>query len=220
MIRAASGRAVRLAVCLMAGGLAGCAGGGENFFASSSGSGSSTLGNLLAFNTTNPGPAPAAKTNQDEPLQCPTVEVLDGTASLRTYTGTDQSNNNVRYQYSMGDIARECSKAGNEIAIKVGVEGRVLLGPAGAPGNFSVPVRIAVRRDSDQKPAASKLYQVSASVAPGETQGEFTVVSDPLTVPFIQAHADEDYTILVGFDDHTAAPAKGSTKPRKKPKGG
>ena len=145
--------------------------------------------------------------NKEEPLRCPQIEVLDGTASIRVYNGTDQSNDNVRYQYSMGDVARECSRAGKEIVIKVGVEGRVLLGPAGAPGTFSIPVRIAVRRESDQKPAVAKLYQVAATVAPGQTQGDFTLLSEPLTVPLLQTNADEDYTILVGFDEHGAAPA-------------
>ena len=36
--------------------------------------------------------------------------------------------------------------------------------PGRAPGDFNVPVRIAVRRDSDQKPAAGKFYQVPATV--------------------------------------------------------
>lgn len=215
------GRAVKgcsaTVIGLLATALAGCAGGGDGFFTGSGGSGSG-LGNLIAFNTTHPEPPRVAAGNKEEPLQCPQVEVLDGTAAIRVYNGADQSNDNVRYQYSMGDVARECSKAGNEIVIKVGVEGRVLLGPAGAPGSFSIPVRIAIRRESDQKPAVAKLYQVPATVAPGETQGPFTLVSDPLTVPFLQAHADEDYAVLVGFDEHGAAPggkpAAGSKKKR------
>ena len=109
--------------------------------------------------------------------------MLDGTAAIRVYNGADQSNGNVRYQYSMGDVARECSKSGNQIVIRVGVEGRVLLGLTGAPGNFSIPVRIAMRRESDQKPAAAKLYQVAATVPPGQTEAQFTFVSEPLTVP-------------------------------------
>lgn len=217
MKRAAVRRAVPVAICLIAGALAGCAGGSESFFTSSSPSSGSTLGNLLAFNTTKPGPVPPAAADKEPPLQCPQIEVLDGTAAIRVYNGADQSSGNVRYQYSMGDVARECSRSGNQIVIKVGVEGRVLLGPVGAPGSFSIPVRIAVRRESDQKAAAAKFYQVPATVAAGDTQGEFTLVADPLTVPYTQAHADEDYTILVGFDEHGAAPAgKSAAKPRKK----
>ncbi len=189
----------------------------------SSDSVSATFGNLLAFNTTHPGPVPAAAHPGDEPLRCPALEVLDGTSSYRTYTGADQSNGNVRYQFSMGDVARDCTRSGNEILMKVGVEGRVLLGPAGSPASFSVPVRIAIRRDSDQKAAVAKLYQVPASIAAGETTGAFTLVTDPISVPFVSAHADDDYTILVGFDSTTKpagdAVAKGRRSHVKSPQG-
>ena len=164
---------------------------------------SSKVGSLLAFGSTDPGPLPG-KASREAPLQCPQVEVLDGTASVRSYGAADQSNGSVKYQYSMGEVARECSRAGDQIMIKIGVEGRVLLGPVGQPGSFNVPIRIAIRRESDQKPAVGKLYQVPTSVAFGQTQGSFSLVSEPLAVPYLQAHAEEDYTILVGFDDKSA----------------
>lgn len=204
-------------VCVLAGSLAGCAGGGENFFAAPAGRAGSAFGNLLAFNTTDPGPMPSAA-SREAPIQCPQIEVLEGTAAYRTYAGADQTNGNVRYQYSLGDVARECTKAGNQILIKVGVAGRVLLGPAGQPGSFTVPVRIVVRHDGDNKAAASTLYHAPTSVASGQTQGDFTIVSDPLAVPFLNAHADDDYTILVGFDAHDG-PAAPKPGPRRKKAG-
>ncbi len=115
----------------------------------------------------------------------------------------------------MGDVARDCTRSGNDILMKVGVEGRVLLGPAGSPGSFTVPVRIAVRRDSDQKPAAAKLYQVPATIAAGETAGSFTLVTDPIAVPFLTTHADDDYTILVGFDSATKPAAEAAARIRR-----
>ncbi len=190
-----------VAICLLAGVLAGCAGGGESFLAAPVSGAKSMFGNLLSFNKSETGAA-AGRASTDEPIQCPQIEVLDGTAAYRVYNGADQGNGNVRYQYALGDVARECTRAGNELLIKVGVAGRVLLGPAGQPGNFTVPVRIAIRRDGDNKAAAAKLYHAPASIAFGQTQGEFTVVSEPLAVPFTRAHADEDYTVLVGFDTH------------------
>ncbi len=202
------------AACILAGSLAGCAGGGENFFPASISGGASSFGNLLSFAKPDTAPVSAAASRQ-APLQCPQIEVLDGTSSFRTYSGADQSNGSVRYQYSLGDVARECTRSGQDILIKVGVSGRVLLGPAGQPGSFNVPVRIAVRRDSDQKAAAAKLYQVPSTIAFGQTQGDFTIVSDPLVVPYIQAHADDDYTILVGFDSHPAVTPTSSGRRKK-----
>ena len=197
--------------------VAGCAG-TDGFMASTQAGPTLTskVGDLLSFGSTNAGPVPP-KASREATLQCPQVEVLDGTASVRNYGSTDQTNDGVKFQYSMGEVARECTRAGNQIMIKVGVEGRVLLGPVGQPGNFNVPIRIAIRRESDQKPAVGKLYQVPTSVAFGQTQGDFSLVSEPLAVPYVQAHADEDYTILVGFDDKTAS---SNTKPAAKRKRG
>ncbi|WP_237480303.1 hypothetical protein [Lichenibacterium dinghuense] len=188
--------------------LGGCAA-TEKLTSSASGVGSS-FGNLLAFGTTTPGPAPAPAGAAERPLQCPTIEVLDGTASYRTYAGADQTNENVRYQFSMGDVARECTHSGKDLLIKVGVEGRVLLGPAGSPGSFTVPVRIAVRHDGDGKVAAAKFFQVPATIASGEDATGFQVVSDPIAVPFVTSSADDDYTILVGFDAGTKPTAAAS----------
>ncbi len=206
-------RGVR-AMALVSAGLAlgGCAA-TEKLMPSSDGGGS-VFGNLLAFNTTTPGAVPNAA-RPDAPLQCPTVEVLDGTASYRTYAGTDQSNGNVRYQFSMGEVARDCTKSGSQILLKVGIEGRVLLGPAGAPGSFTVPVRIAVRHDADGKAVATKLYQVPATIAAGTDSTPFQVVSDPIAVPFVSSDADSDYTILVGFDAAGKAPAASAETGRK-----
>ena len=194
--------------------LAGC--GGTSGFAPPGESVGTTLGNLVAFNKFKV--AALSKPKPEEAtIDCPTVEVLDGTASARTYAGSDQSNGAVRYQFSMGDVVRECSRAGDQLVLKVGVEGRALIGPAGTPGSFTAPVRIAVRNDNDRKVVTSKFYNVPVTVQGGESQADFSIVSDPITVPFIKVHADEDYSILVGFDPKgqasPAVPRKGRRKP-------
>ena len=167
----------------------------------------SAFGDLLSFHKAEPGAARAPGAPQDEPLACPTVEVLDGTASYRTYAGTDQTNASVRYQFSMGEVARDCTRSGKDLLLKVGVAGRVLLGPAGSPGAFTVPVRIAVRRDADGKAVAAKLFQVPATIQAGSNATDFQVVSDPIKVPLVSSQTDGDYTILVGFDATGKVPA-------------
>ena len=197
--------ATRAAVLCWAGlALCGCAA-TEKLLPTPSGGGS-VFGNLLAFHSSDPGPAPAGGA-REEPIECPVIEILDGTSSYRTYAGTEQTNEAVRYQFSMGEVARDCTKSGKDILMKVGVEGRVLLGPAGAPGAFTVPVRIAVRHDGDGKVVASRFYQAPATIAAGADSTTFQIVSEPLVVPFLSAHADGDYTILVGFDTAAHAPA-------------
>lgn len=175
----------------------------------------SSLGNLVAFNTLFPSSTPLPQ--NDSPVECPTIEVLDGTASVRVYSGGDRSNDHVRYGFALGDIARECSKAGDMLVLKVGAEGRVLLGPSGSPGSFTVPLRIAVRNDVTQKVLTSQLNSIPASIGSGETQAAFTFVSEPFSVPLVR-HPDEDYVILVGFDPNGRGvnPATNPRKPHKR----
>lgn len=164
-----------------------------------SGGSGSTIVNLLAFNSASAPPLTASST-PSEVLQCPTIEVLDGTASSRVYAGADQSNSAVKYQFSIGDVARECSHVGDQLVMKIGVAGRALIGPAGTPGTFSAPVRIAIRRDKDEKAVETKLYQIPVAIPAGDGQAPFSLVADAVSVPFTRANADDDYTILVGFD--------------------
>lgn len=163
------------------------------------------IASFFAFGTTNPGPA--SKPVVEKITDCPEVDVLDGASAFRVYGPGGRSNADVRYQYSMGDVARECSVRDGRIAIKVGVEGRVLVGPMGSGGSFTVPVRIAIKRESDQKALASTLYRAPVTVASGETQGAFTIVSGELVAPYAKENSPDDYTIVVGFDQQGAGPA-------------
>ena len=164
--------------------------------------GGSKLANLLGFKNND---APAAPGAEVRHIFCPEVVVLEGTAASQAYAGTPPSSANLRYQYALDDTARECTLEGDQLAIKIGVAGKVLLGPAGSPSSFSVPVRMAVLREHDNQPIVSKLYRAAVTVAAGETRADFTIVSEPLQVPFIQDHAEDDYTIKVGIDEGASA---------------
>lgn len=197
MRQAAGGTAIRMALAAaLAAAVAGCGGGQPGVPGSDSGS--RTLANLLAFNSPSaPGAAPNAPDPRAPKLQsCPEVEVLDGGAALRV---GGPASNSVRHQFSMTDVARECQLAGGQISIKVGVEGNVLLGPAGGAGSYSAPVRVAIRKESDQTIVASRNYRVSASVSSGTAQAPFQLITEPLAVPMVSEMAGDDYTVLVQF---------------------
>jgi hypothetical protein len=151
-------------------------------------------------------------------LTCPEVEVQDGTSAVRVYAGADQSNADLRYQYGLGQTARECHQANGQLTIKVGVSGRVLIGPQGAPSTFTVPVRVVIRRESDQKPAVSQLYRTTVTIPAGESGADFTIVSDDLTVPYLHEDSDADYTVLVGFDQ-SGGPEKKAPSPKRRKRG-
>jgi hypothetical protein len=197
----------------MAAALAGCGGKSPGSFdQTDTDNVSNRIGNLLAFNKLAGQPLPPKEV---EKVECPEIIVLDGTAAHRVYNGPE-SNDTLKYQYSLGDIARECILQGNQVSMKVGIAGQVLLGPAGAPGSFSVPVRVAVVRESDNAPVVSKLYNASVNVPPGQTEGAFTIVTEPMLAPFIQQHTAEDYTIKVGIDAGGAQPAPAAHSRKKR----
>jgi hypothetical protein len=135
-----------------------------------------------------------------DPIQCPEIQVLNGNADDRVYAPGDQTNENVRYQFSIGDFARDCVVKGGQMSMKIGVEGRALLGPAGSPGTLTAPIRVAIIQISDETPVANKLYPVAVTVPANQTEAPFTFVTEPLSVPVTSAHPALDYRIKVGFD--------------------
>lgn len=155
----------------------------------------SNLWSLVQFKPLPQQPEPFA------PIKCPEIGIQDGTADDRVYgPGDDRSNANVRYQFSITNFARDCQILNNQYQMKVGVEGRVLLGPAGTPGTYPAPVRVVVVNRADGSATVSKLYQVPAGVPAGQTEGPFTLVTEPLSVPVTSKYSDQDYMIKIGFD--------------------
>jgi hypothetical protein len=156
----------------------------------------------------------ASQGSQGHHLFCPEIIVLDGTAAFQAHAGSPPTNMNLRYQYALGDAVRQCELSGDQLAIKVGIAGNVLLGPAGAPASFSVPLRVAIIDLKDNQPIVTKLYRVAATILQGEAQTDFQLVTEPLLVPFRQDHTEHDYTIKVGIDEGPEKPAAKDPKHR------
>ena len=142
-----------------------------------------------------PGPPPA-----ESPSGCPFIEVLDGTGAQRVMANAQAGNQGLRYQYSIIEVARECHIANGQMTLKVGVTGRVLLGPSGTPGAFKVPLRIAIVDRADQKPALSKLYQIDASIPYGQDATPYSLVADSIVLPMGSVKTAAGYSIKVGID--------------------
>lgn len=139
----------------------------------SSGSGSgmgSTLGNLLRYGqATEP---PIAQAGPAEAAYCPAVTVADGRAAFRSGPN----------QVSIANVARECVERPNgTVVVKVGVEGRALLGPGGRSARFDVPVVFAIR--TIDRVLVSRAKRVSVSIPPGEAQASFFAIEGDMVVP-------------------------------------
>ena len=185
-----SARPRRLLILFLAGaaslGLAGCGGG--------AGGDGGTVQAAVFGNPTNQ-PTAMPQDLADEP-GCPSVEVLAGTASYRVGGG---GASDVAHQASLNDVARECTFQGGRMSLKVGVQGRMLIGAAGKPGSYPVPVRIVVKRGDSV--VVSRLARVSVSVPPGQGSVPFAHVEEGIALP-VSSSIDpaDEYTVLVGFD--------------------
>ena len=134
-------------------------------------------------------------------IDCPKLDVLAGTAALRVASGGANGNESavgVNYQASMGQTARECRVDNNKITIKVGVEGRVLIGTNGKSGTYTVPVRVVVKRE--KAVVYSKLTRLNITVPNGDTQAGFTHIEEGISLPLTENNPADEYDILVGFD--------------------
>jgi hypothetical protein len=153
----------------------------------------SSIANLIAFNSPT-APEPVDMTRRVAKVECPSIDVLENGSVLQVGSGPG-----LRHQFTLGDMSRECAVVNGQIAIRVGVSGRVIAGPAGGAGSFSVPIRVGVRREADQKILVSKVYNVPAAIPAGSASGVFSFVADPLTVPYTREEANEDYMVVVGM---------------------
>jgi len=138
--------------------------------------------------------------NMDPDAECPQINVPAGTSSYASYAG-EPSSDNVRFQARISQFARQCTlNAGNTVTIKVGVEGRVILGTKGAPGSYPAPLTISVR-DRTGAVVASRAQRLSVSVPAGDTQGTFKIIDDGIVVPISPSKPLASYEILVGFQE-------------------
>ncbi|MCZ8375966.1 MAG: hypothetical protein O9342_11360 [Beijerinckiaceae bacterium] len=133
-------------------------------------------------------------------LGCPAANILDGTAAYRT--GDTTQARGVAYQAAINDLARECRQEGNTMRIKVGIQGRVLLGEAGKPGTYTIPVRIAVRGNGQT--LSTRLVPVAVNIPASDNQAPFVTVDDSIAVPITAADPAEQYSVLIGLDPQGA----------------
>jgi hypothetical protein len=160
-----------------------------------------------------PAPAPGQPAADDE-IDCPQVTVRAGASTYGVgATGKPAVGNDVRFQASITKMARECARNGSEITARVGIQGRVIAGPAGSPATVEVPLRIAVVQGGvGEKVIASKAYRTTVAMGEGGSV-PFTFVAEDLSYPVPSAAVADSYIFYVGFDPQALAP---EPKARKK----
>src|SRR4029078_511201 len=119
-----------------------------------------------------------------------------------------------RFQATISKTARECDYNSGQITARIGIQGRVIAGPAGAPSSVPVPMRVAVVQGGiSEKVIATRAYQTPVTMP--ETGSEpFTLVAEDLVYPAPPGAVGDTYVFYIGFDPQALEPGKPA--PRKK----
>jgi len=167
-----------------------------------------SMGNMFG---TGPAPASSIQTANPTPqelsaaataalpaiaTECPPIKVRRGGEALFYYgKGKVGDRNALNYQAVLDKQSRNCVASNGLITVKMGVVGRVLLGPAGTQTKVDVPIRFAVERDG--VPMYSEKYEVPTPIDPTSESGQFVKVVENVAIPYT---GGEDIVIWVGFD--------------------
>lgn len=154
-----------------------------------------------------PKPAPAPGQPADDDVDCPQVTVRAGASTYAVgVTGKPAVGNEIRFQATITKMARECFRNGGDITARIGIQGRVIAGPAGAPATVEVPLRVAVVQGGvGEKVIASKAYRTTVEMSEGGSV-PFTFVAEDLAYPTPSAAAADSYIFYVGFDPQALTP--------------
>jgi hypothetical protein len=187
--------------------LAGCGGGGSLFGGAATqattpveqqqGAGATLRNQLLYAGPTVPQSQQPGFNIVETGVGCPAIDIIENAAGYRG-AGSGAQASQVSFQASITGTARECVTQGGQMKIRVGVEGRVLLGQGGRPGSYSVPIRIVVKRRAET--VTQRFTRLNVSVPANDVQGDFAYIEENLTVPISSVDPADEFDIYVGLD--------------------
>ncbi|MGA9005361.1 MAG: hypothetical protein WB495_00280 [Xanthobacteraceae bacterium] len=171
--------------------------------------------------------SPQSVANAQSDVECPFIDIRQGASTLTLPPPPPDGSNEamgLKYQGSFVRAARECAVNNGQMVMKVGIQGRIVVGPAGGPGHVDVPLRMAVvdTPSSGTKVIATKFIQLPVDI-PNEDGANFSHIEEGLSFP-LPTPASElgNYVVYIGFDQfsaqNAAKPAPASKKPKPKPK--
>lgn len=164
--------------------------------------------------------------NQQADVDCPLMDIRQGAATLTIPPPPPDGANeamSLKYQGIFIRAARDCKVVGNQMVMRVGVEGRIIVGPAGGPGQVDVPLRIAVvdAPAGNEKTVVTRLVRIPVALGPNDGSKSFTHVEQGLAFPMPKPAEFDNYVVYIGFDPIGAEQeekAKLKPAPRVKPK--
>jgi len=130
---------------------------------------------------------------------CPPIKVRQGGGAIFSYLPNRVGDASaLNYQAVIDGQSRNCVVSNGLITVKIGVVGRMLLGPNDTQKSLNLPLRFAVERN--EIAVFSQLYNVPVSISPPDRSQEFVKVVENVAIPYL---GGEDIVIWVGFDPQT-----------------
>ena len=159
-------------------------------------------------------PPPAQEAPSD--LSCPPVSIRAGASTYAVGApGKQPTGNDLRFQVTITKTSRECSYNSGTITARIGIQGRVIAGPAGAPSSVQIPLRVAVVQTGVQeKTIATKAYQTSVAMTEAGSE-PFVLIAEELVYPAPSGAAGDSYVFYIGFDPQALKPEKPAPKKKK-----
>jgi hypothetical protein len=156
--------------------------------------------------------APGESQSDGGGLTCPDVKVRAGASTYAVAApGKQAVGSEVRYQATITRTARDCNFNAGQITARVGIQGRVIVGPAGAPATVEVPLRVAVVQGGvNEKTITTTVVRTTVSMGEGLSV-PFSVVAEDIVYPAVSADINDTYIFYIGFDPQ-------ALKPEPKPK--
>jgi hypothetical protein len=209
---------LRIALTLAVAGavLSGCGGGSMLGVSSdSSPSISDRFGQL--FGSKSQAVGEAAPPPVDNELSCPPVSIRAGASTYAVAApGKQPVGNDLRYQATITRTARDCTLTGGQITARIGIQGRVIVGPAGNPPTVEIPLRVAVVQGGVQeKTIATKVYRTTVSMNDSGSV-PFSLVAEDLVYPVPPGATGDSYIFYIGFDPQALKPEPPARPARKK----
>lgn len=189
--------------------LSGC--GGASLGGSSPGTSSPSLSDRfgqLFGSKSQAAEAPSAPQQvQNSELTCPPVNIRAGASTYAVgLPGKEASGMDLRYQATIVRTARDCNLNNGMITARIGIMGRVIVGPAGAPSSVEVPMRVAVVEGGvTEKTIFTKAYRTTVPVS-AEGVNNFSIVAEDVVYPAPTGGNGDNYIFYIGFDPQALRP--------------
>jgi hypothetical protein len=162
---------------------------------------------------------------QQADVDCPYIDIRQGASTLTIPPPPPDGSGEamaLKYQGTFVRAARDCAIVNGQMVMRIGVQGRIIVGPAGGPGQVDVPLRFAVVSDPTKgsSTVTTRLVRIPVTIGPGDGNATFTHIEEGLSFP-LPPSGLANYVVYIGFDPIGAAAqdrAVSKPAPKLKPK--